>query len=87
MRCWCPAMCATGTASPRPGASPFLKEAADRLPTFFSLGNHETRQKQFRLLVGDLERTGAEVLINRYVRFGECWIGGWYPPSIVREPT
>ena len=64
----------------------FLKEAADRLPTFFSLGNHETRQKQFRLLVGDLERTGAEVLINRYVRFGECWIGGWYPPSIVREP-
>ena len=64
----------------------FLKEAAGRLPTFFSLGNHETRQKQFRLLVGDLERTGAEVLINRYVRFGECWIGGWYPPSIVREP-
>ena len=55
----------------------FLKEAAGRLPTFFSLGNHETRQKQFRLLVGDLERTGAEVLINRYVRFGECWIGGW----------
>lgn len=37
----------------------FLKEAAGRLPTFFSLGNHETRQKQFRLLVGDLERTGA----------------------------
>ena len=37
-------------------------------------------------LVGDLERTGAEVLINRYVRFGECWIGGWYPPTIVREP-
>ena len=31
----------------------FLKEAADRLPTFFSLGNHETRQKQFRLLVGN----------------------------------
>lgn len=36
--------------------------------------------------MGDLERTGAEVLINRYVRFGECWIGGWYPPSIVRVP-
>lgn len=26
------------------------------------------------------------MLVNRYVRFGECWIGGWYPPEIVREP-
>jgi len=26
------------------------------------------------------------LLINRYVRFGELWIGGWYDPKIVREP-
>ena len=38
----------------------FLKEAAGRLPTFFSLCNHETRQKQFRLLVGADGRGGAD---------------------------
>lgn len=64
----------------------FLREAAGRLPTFFSVGNHETRQKNYRQMMRTLETTGAQVLVNRYVRFGECWIGGWYPPEIVREP-
>lgn len=64
----------------------FLREAAKRLPTFFSVGNHETRQKEYRKVIGQIEETGAEVLINRYVRFGEIWLGGWYLPEIVNEP-
>ena len=64
----------------------FLRDASRLLPTFFSLGNHETRQRSFRALVEQLEQTGAEVLVNRYVPFGECFIGGWYDPQVVREP-
>lgn len=64
----------------------FLADAARRLPTFFSVGNHETRQKEYRLLMDAIEETGVTVLVNRYVRFGEIWIGGWYDPEIVREP-
>ena len=64
----------------------FLREAARRMPTFFSVGNHETRLSNYRALISELESTGAEVLVNRYVRFGECWIGGWYLPEIVRVP-
>ena len=64
----------------------FLRDAARRMPTFFSVGNHETRQKEYRALLEAIRLTGAEVLINRYVRFGECWIGGWYKPDIVRVP-
>lgn len=29
----------------------FLKEAAERLPTYFSVGNHETRQGDYRALM------------------------------------
>ncbi len=64
----------------------FLREAAKRLPVFFSVGNHETRQKNYRQVIGQIESTGAEVLINCYVRFGEIWIGGWYRPEIVNVP-
>ncbi len=64
----------------------FLKEAAGRLPTFVSLGNHETRQKTYRDLLQAITDTGAALLINRYVPFGPCYIGGWYDPTIVREP-
>ena len=56
----------------------FLREAARRMPTFFSLGNHETKTRQFQTLMQALNGTGAEILVNRYVPFGECWIGGWY---------
>lgn len=64
----------------------FLTEAAKRMPTFFSLGNHETRQQRYRQLRTALNQTGAEILVNRHVRFGEVWIGGWYDPAVVREP-
>ncbi|NLO84519.1 MAG: hypothetical protein GX096_03695 [Clostridiales bacterium] len=62
----------------------FLRDASKRLPTFFSVGNHETRSKEYRKLISQIEQTGAEVLINRYVRFEEIWLGGWYEPDIVR---
>lgn len=64
----------------------FLKEAAQRLPVFYSLGNHEARQQNYRALRSALEDTGAAILINRHVRFGELVIGGWYDPTIVSEP-
>ncbi|MEG1570908.1 MAG: metallophosphoesterase [Clostridia bacterium] len=64
----------------------FLAEAAKRLPTFYSVGNHETKLTQYRALMKEIKQTGAEVLINRYVRFGELWIGGWYLPQIVGVP-
>lgn len=64
----------------------FLTDAAKRMPTFFSLGNHEAKQENYRKLRTALDKTGAEILINRHVRFGEAVIGGWYDPSIVREP-
>lgn len=64
----------------------FLREAANRLPTYFSLGNHETRQGNYRALMETIAGTGARVLVNRYERFGEIWIGGWYAPTIVKTP-
>ena len=64
----------------------FLADAAKRLPTFFSLGNHEARQQKYSRLKSALYQTGAHILINRHVRFGEVWIGGWYDPTVVKEP-
>ena len=64
----------------------FLTDAAKRLPTFFSLGNHEVKQEKYSKLKTALYQTGAEILINRHVRFEEAWIGGWYDPDVVREP-
>lgn len=64
----------------------FLTDAAKLLPTFFSLGNHEARQEKYAKLKTALYHTGAEILINRHVRFGEVWIGGWYDPAVVKEP-
>jgi len=64
----------------------FLTDAAKRLPTFYSLGNHEALQKRYQDLRKALDKTGAEILINRHVKFGEVWIGGWYDPEIVSEP-
>ena len=63
----------------------FLKDAASILPTFYALGNHEVKQTDYAKLKTALYQTGAEILINRHVRFGEIWIGGWYDPAIVRE--
>lgn len=64
----------------------FLREAARRMPVFFSPGNHETRQKNYRELLSALEKTGAEILVNRFVSFGECSICGWYDPGVVGVP-
>lgn len=64
----------------------FLRDASRRLPTFFSLGNHEAKQQKYSRLKTALYQTGAEILINRHVRFGEVFIGGWYDPNVVREP-
>lgn len=64
----------------------FLKDAARLLPVFFTVGNHETKLSGYRSLLSDVEATGAVTLINAHQRFGDIWIGGWYPPDIVREP-
>lgn len=85
-RCWCRAMWSTDTPRLPPGESLFCRMQPRRLPTFFSLGNHETKTRQFQALMQALNGTGAEILVNRYVPFGECWIGGWYDPEIVRQP-
>lgn len=63
----------------------FLTDAAKRLPTFFSLGNHEVRQQKYSKVKAALLHTGAEILINRHVRFGEVCIGGWYDPNAIKE--
>ncbi len=68
------------------GGIAFLRDAAKQMPTFFSLGNHEAAQARYRELRRALNKTGAQILVNRYVRFGELCIGGWYDPAIVREP-
>ena len=58
----------------------FMREAAHRLPTFFSLGNHEAKLKNRSELFNALDQSGAVILINSFIRFGELWIGGWYRP-------
>ncbi|MDD3336418.1 MAG: metallophosphoesterase [Eubacteriales bacterium] len=70
------------TQSEQTGLS-FLRDAAHRLPTFYSLGNHEARLKNTNALISQMKKTRAKVLINQYVRFGELWIGGWYNPKYV----
>ncbi|MBR3873583.1 MAG: metallophosphoesterase [Clostridia bacterium] len=64
----------------------FLADAAKRLPTFYSLGNHEAKQEKYHKLRRALNQTGAQILVNRHVRFGELVIGGWYDPTVVKEP-
>ncbi|MBP3649236.1 MAG: metallophosphoesterase [Clostridia bacterium] len=64
----------------------FLRESAKRKPTFYSPGNHEIKQKKYDELMALAKESGAEVLINRYVRFHDLWIGGWYDPQKVDVP-
>ena len=64
----------------------FLRESAKRRPTFYSPGNHEIKQEKYDELIRLAEESGAEVLINRYVRFHDLWIGGWYAPEAVLVP-
>ena len=60
----------------------FLQEASQRLPTFFSPGNHEMRMKNRMEILDALRRGPATLLFNDYIRFGELWIGGWYRPAL-----
>jgi len=59
----------------------FLQEASQRLPTFFTPGNHEMRMKDRWEMLNMLRRSSATLLLNDYIRFGELWIGGWYRPA------
>ena len=58
----------------------FLRDAAKRMPTFFSPGNHEAEHMDFSALMKQIEDAGATALVNRYVSYEELWIGGWYSP-------
>ena len=61
----------------------FLWEASQRLPTFFSPGNHEMRMKNRGEMLDVLRRGPATLLFNDYIRFGELWIGGLYRPALL----
>lgn len=54
-------------------ALPFLTRAAALAPTFYCPGNHEQFEEGDRQAV---ERTGAVLLEDRAIRFGEMQIGG-----------
>ena len=62
----------------------FLNEAAQRLPTFFSLGNHEIKSKNAEKIMLALAQSKATVLVNQYTAFHGIWIGGWYPPHLLK---
>ena len=61
----------------------FLREASQRLPTFFSPGNHEMRMRNRLGMLDTLRESHVTVLFNGYTRFGELWIGGWYRPALL----
>ncbi len=63
------------------GGLAFLREAANIRPTFFGVGNHETRLDGFADFRKAAEDTGARFLFNRYERFGELTVGCWYRPE------
>ncbi|NLL02849.1 MAG: hypothetical protein GX269_00930 [Clostridiales bacterium] len=55
----------------------FLESLSIIAPTFFSFGNHEVK---FDVLSeDDIENTGAVLLDNSYVKYGEMVIGGHTP--------
>ncbi len=64
----------------------FLDDAAQRLPTFFSVGNHEMRIDDRDEMLQKLGECKASVLFNAYTRFGELWLGGWYRPQELEMP-
>ncbi len=58
----------------------FLHEAAQVVPTFVGVGNHEMRLKDFRAFTRCVEETGAKFLFNAYMRLNDLAIGCWYRP-------
>jgi predicted MPP superfamily phosphohydrolase len=61
----------------------FLDAAARRLPTFFSIGNHEMLIKDRSAMLGALRKSRATMLLNDYILFEGLWIGGWYRPYLL----
>ena len=59
----------------------FIREAAERLPTFVGIGNHEYRLKDFDGFCDAVNRTRASLLVNRHVCWNGLAIGGWYRPE------
>jgi predicted MPP superfamily phosphohydrolase len=59
----------------------FIREAAQVLPTFVGVGNHEMRLENFYDFRTAVEETGATLLFNSYVRLGELVVGCWYRPE------
>lgn len=64
----------------------FLRAAADRLPTFFGVGNHEMRLKTLPAFRKAAEATGVTLLFNSYARLGELAVGCWYRPQWYGQP-
>lgn len=61
----------------------FLDEAAQRLPTFFSMGNHEMKMKDRPAMLDALRKSPATLLLNDYILYEGLWIGGWYRPYLM----
>ena len=59
-----------------------IREAAQVVPTFVGVGNHEMRLRNFSDFRAAVEQTPATFLFNAYVRFGELVIGCWYRPYL-----
>ncbi|MBP5460205.1 MAG: metallophosphoesterase [Clostridia bacterium] len=60
-------------------ALPFLRACADVAPTFFSYGNHEVKFPIVR--AEDIAETGAVLLDNSCIRFGDLVFGGQTPKA------
>ena len=59
----------------------FLQAAAERIPTYFGVGNHELRLKDSAAFWAAVGQTPAHTLFNDYLRLGELVIGCWYRPE------
>lgn len=62
-------------------AMDFIALASARVPTFFGVGNHEMKLKNFPDFRLALSRTDATLLFNSFQRWGELVIGCWYRPE------
>ena len=58
----------------------FLQVAAQRLPVFVSVGNHDLALTDFEAYADGVRVTGARLLCDGFEPFGEMAIGGYYQP-------
>lgn len=56
------------------GALSFLREAVKIAPTYVSRGNHEWCDGD--VYFDEVRKTGAVLLENEWMKFGDVWIGG-----------